>query len=251
MRILAALRERRVVQFLVAYAVSGFVALEAVDQFVERDILPEFAWGLVLIFYLTGFPATLVFSWFHGEKGAQDPPPIEIWLLSGMGLIAVVASVIFVRGDIEARGLVRAAAEGELDLRRIAVMYFDDLSSGGELGYPADGLIEAVIGNLAEVRTLDVISRNGVAPYKDADISRDSIARALGAGTLIEGNVEQRADRLILGVRVVDGLSGTDFNRASFELPADDLLAARDQLGQEISREDAARRLEARWPSPA
>ena len=52
-----------------------------------------------------------------------------------------------------------------LDLRRIAVLYFDDLSRNGELGYLADGLTEAVIDNLAQVRTLDVISKNGVARW--------------------------------------------------------------------------------------
>ena len=235
-RTIHVLRERRLLQFLGAYAVSGFVALEAVDQFVGRGILPELAYSLVLIFYLAGFPATLVFSWFHGEKGRQKSPATERWLLSGVALIAVVASVVVVRSDLSGRALRLEAAESELDLRRIAVLYFEDLSSGQELGYLADGLTEAVIDNLAQVRTLDVISRNGVAQYRNADISRDSIARALRAGTIIEGSVEQLADRLRLGVRLVDGLSGADFMRTSFELPAGELLAARDSLAQEVSR---------------
>ena len=236
MRLLEVLRERRVLPFISAYAVSGFVALEAVDQFVGRAILPELAYGIVLIFYLAGIPATLIIAWFHGEKGQQERPAIEIWLLSGVALMAVLASGVLVRSDMAARGLAAAAAESELDLRRVAVMYFDDLSSGGELAYLADGLTEAVIANLAQVRTLDVISRNGVEQYRDTEISRDSIARELRAGTIIEGSVEQVRDRLRLGVRLVDGLSGADFVRTSFELPADDILAARDSLGQEVSR---------------
>ena len=66
-------------QFLSVYAVSGFVALEVVDQFVGRAILPDLAYVLVLIFYLAGIPATLIVAWLHGEKGQQERPAVENW----------------------------------------------------------------------------------------------------------------------------------------------------------------------------
>jgi serine/threonine-protein kinase len=100
----------------------------------------------------------------------------------------------------------------------------------------ADGLTEGLIDQLAEVRTLDVISRNGVAPFRNGDVTRDSIARALEAGSLIEGSVEAVGDRLRVIARLVDGGSGADFDRASFELPAGQFLAAGDSVAQEVSR---------------
>lgn len=124
-----------------------------------------------------------------------------------------------------------------LDLRRVAVLYFDDLSPDSSLGFLADGLTEGLISQLSEVRTLDVISRNGVAPFRHSDLARDSVARALGAGTLVEGTVEPVRDRVRVAVRLVDGASGTDLlRRASFEQPSGNLLVIRDTLAVQVAR---------------
>src|SRR5207245_9257672 len=88
------------------------------------------------------------------------------------------------------------AAEGGLDPRHVAVLYFEDLSKDSSLGYLTDGLTEMLISQLAGVRTLAVTSRNGVAPYRANDLPRDSIARLLRAGPLVEGSVEHVGTRL-------------------------------------------------------
>ena len=236
MRVLAVLRERRLLQFLGAYAITGFVALEGVDQLVDHAILPELAYTLTLVFYLAGVPATLIFAWFHGQKGPQKMPRAEIWLLSGVLLLALVVNAAVVRNYLTARARNLEAADLGLDPRRIAVLYFNDLSKSQELAYLADGFTEALIDQLARVQGLDVISKNGVALYRQADIPRDSVARALGVGTLIEGSLEESGDRLRVNVRLVDGASGADFKRQSLEWPAGDLLAMRDELAEEVTR---------------
>jgi eukaryotic-like serine/threonine-protein kinase len=123
-----------------------------------------------------------------------------------------------------------AGPRGKLDPHRVAVLYFTDASSDSSLGYLADGLTEALIQDLRQVRALDVVSRSGVAPFRGAAVERDSIARALEAGTLVEGDVEHPGDRVRVTVRLVDGESGAYIQRGSFELPAGDQLAIRDSL---------------------
>ncbi len=130
-----------------------------------------------------------------------------------------------------------ATAPSSLDPRRIAVLYFDDLSPNRALQHVADGLTEGLIDQLAQVRELRVISRNGVAAFRDAAVSRDSVARALEAGTIVAGSVEPvGADRLRVTTRLIDGASGADFERASFVLPRADLLAVRDSTARDLSR---------------
>src|SRR5258705_2400392 len=121
-------------------------------------------------------------------------------------------------------------ASGGLDPHRVAVLYFADASPDSSLGYLADGLTEALIGDLGQVRTLDVVSRSGVAPFRGREVARDSVARALDAGTIVEGDVASAGRRGRGTVRLVDGESGADIRRQSFDLPAGDQLTIRDSL---------------------
>lgn len=230
------LRQRRIVQIVVGYAAAGFVALEAVDQFVERGILPEFAYPVVFIWYLIGFAASAIIGWFHGERGDQKAPAIETLLLSALGLLALGLSVPRVLAHFEQRAAVQAAAASRMDLQRVAVRYFDDLSAGGELAYLADGLTEDLIRQLGEVRALDVISRNGVAPFRGRALPPDSVARVLDAGTLVDGSVEAVGEAVRINVRLIDGEGGAEIRRAAFERPLAELLDIRDAAAGEVSR---------------
>ena len=128
-----------------------------------------------------------------------------------------------------------AGPGGGLDPRRIAVLYSDDLSRDSSLAYLADGLTETLIDELGPVKPLEVISRNGAARYRHASVSRDSVARALKVGSLVEGSVEEVGDRVRVTVRLVDGSSGADIDRQTFEQPKGNLLRIRDTLTQQVA----------------
>ena len=125
-------------------------------------------------------------------------------------------------------------AVGGLDSRNLAVLYFEDLSPDSSLAFVADGLTEALIGSLGRVQSLRVVSKTGVEAWRGSAVGEDSIARALQAGTLIKGTVEPVGTRLNLQVRLLD-FRGTELGRGGFQLPADNLLAVRDSLAQEVA----------------
>jgi len=155
-----------------------------------------------------------------GRSRWRRPIPVT----GGLLLLAAITWLVISR-----RGPARPSGTG-MDVRRVAVLYFQDQSPDSSLGYLADGLSEALIDQLSAIRALDVVSRGGVAPFRGRDVSRDSIARALGAGTLVEGAVEPIGSRARVTVRLVDGASGADVRRQSFELPIGAPLALRDSL---------------------
>jgi TolB-like protein len=153
----------------------------------------------------------------------------------------VVATLLIIGGGAWAglrhkAGPPPAALEtGGLDPHRVAVMYFQDFGAQDSMSYLAEGLTEGLIHQLGEVQTLDVISPNGVAQFRGDSTPPDSVARALSAGTLVQGGVERRGSKIRISVRLVDGASGTDYKRASFERPAGDLLQIQDSLVQEVA----------------
>ncbi|HEY7636074.1 MAG TPA: hypothetical protein VH763_11040, partial [Gemmatimonadales bacterium] len=128
-----------------------------------------------------------------------------------------------------------AADAGGLDAHRVAVLYFDSPGGSDSLHYLADGLTEGLIRQLSGVQTLDVISPNGVAPYRSDSIPRDSVARALNVGTLVQGGVERSGGRVRVTVRLIDGASGVDYKRASVDLPAANVLGIQDSLVQKVA----------------
>lgn len=229
------LRHRRIVQIVLGYAAAGWIVLEASNQFVERGVLPEFVYPLVLTWYLVGFPATAIIGWYHGEKGAQKAPALEVLLLSALGLLAVGLSLPRVLAYLDRQAVLEAAAQSRMNLQRVAVRYFDDLSTDGELRYLADGLTEDLIAELEGVRALDIVSRNGVEPFRGLEVPPDSVARALEAGTIVDGSVRPTGDDVRINVRLIDGESGAEIRRTAFERPMDDLLQVRDAVAEEVS----------------
>ena len=164
--------------------------------------------------------------------GARGRRPWRRELLAAtLVLIAALVAGLLIRP----RAAPRAGTEAELDARRVAVLYFEDLSPEKNLAYLADGLTEALIGELSRVAGLDVVSKNGVAPYRNPEIPRDSVGRALGAGTLVQGSVEHLGDRYRVSVRLIESGSGADFRRASFEQARGDLLKIRDTLAVKVA----------------
>ncbi|HET8648505.1 MAG TPA: protein kinase [Gemmatimonadales bacterium] len=127
------------------------------------------------------------------------------------------------------------AAAGGLDPHRIAVLYFEDFNPRDSLGYLADGLTQGLISELGEVQALQVISPNGVEPYRDANTPADSIARALQVGTLVRGGVERQGNKIRITVRLIDGASGVDYPPVTFERPDTNVIGIEGALVQQVA----------------
>ena len=234
MGIISELRERRIVQIVLSYLAAGWVFLEVINQFVERDVLPDVAYFVALVWFLVGIPAALLIGWNHGEKGHQTAPRSEVISLVVLALLAVgLSGYTVVRANTPAVDL----ADYGPDPNRIAVTYFD--SEREEHQPIANGLTEALIDQLSTVPALDVVSRNGVARFQGTDVSRDSIAEALNAGTLVGGFVESVGQQLRVSLRLYDGASGAPLPDGRVVLDPrrpDSLLQLIPELGEQASR---------------
>jgi TolB-like protein/tRNA A-37 threonylcarbamoyl transferase component Bud32 len=174
--------------------------------------------------------------------GVPEPmlAPVPVWrrpwAMAAMAVVLIGGG--FAAWKMSAGAGPTLAVAGDLPPNRIAVLYFEDASPAGDLEFLADGLTEGLIQALAPVQGLNVVSRNGVEPFRGTTISPDSIARALEAGTLVRGSVAPVGDKLRISLTLVDGNTGVDLpdSRTSFEGLATDLIGVSDSLAQEASR---------------
>ena len=155
-------------------------------------------------------------------------------MLIAAGVVAVAA---LTAGGLYARNRTakRASVTGGADLRRLAVLYLDDQSRDSSLRHVADGLTESLIAQLGDVDGLQVAPASAVAAYRGRDLSPDSIARVLNVGTLVRGNIERNGKELHVAVELVDGSTGSDIQRAGFNVAEGQFLHARDSLAAAVA----------------
>ncbi|HEV2672775.1 MAG TPA: serine/threonine-protein kinase [Gemmatimonadales bacterium] len=136
------------------------------------------------------------------------------------------------------RGTAKAGTgAGDADPRRIAVLYFEHRGDATRTQYLADGLTESLIHELSAVKVLQVISANGVRPFRNASnpVRPDSLRRALGVGTIVQGTVTEDGDRLRVDVALVDAASGTETKSTTLERPHTELFALQDTLSRSVA----------------
>ncbi|HEU4886131.1 MAG TPA: hypothetical protein VFT45_28085, partial [Longimicrobium sp.] len=136
-----------------------------------------------------------------------------------------------------ARGPAADAAQPaeRYDPRRIAVLYFDDQSPRGDLGYLAAGLTGALIDQLGGVPALQVVSRNGVKAYRDGEMSFDSLVARLRVGSVVEGSVQRAGDSVRVTVQLVDTNADKQLESRTVIRHAGDLFALEESVGEEVS----------------
>jgi TolB-like protein len=81
-------------------------------------------------------------------------------------------------------------------VQSLAVLPLENLSQDPEQEYFAEGITDALITELGQVSTLQVISRTSVRPYKNTEKSLPQIARELNAGMVVEGSVLRAGEKV-------------------------------------------------------
>jgi TolB-like protein len=232
---------RKVYATVATYVVAAALGLAATVLLIARLEGPEWVVRGVALLGVLGLPAVALLAWTFeiGRGGLRrygrvfEDPGAES--RTRVALAGLVLSSLAVAGGIS---LVRPPAIGELpDLpaNRVAVMYFEDSSPGRSLGYLVDGLTEGLIHELSGVRGLEVISRNGVRPFQHTTVQADSVARALNAGTLVQGSVSESEGQLRVKVELVDGATRTVLAAATVERPRGELFDLQDDLAERVS----------------
>ena len=155
-------------------------------------------------------------------------------------LIAAAAGALVLFGGASAwllanRDGTSTASSEEFRLRDIAVTYFEDQSRDGALRAVADGLTESLIDRLATVPVIKVRTRNAVLPFRGVDVPTDSIGRALGVGTLVQGYVESISRGGRIAVRLVDAASADVIGRKVFEFDSTNTLAVADSVAEQVA----------------
>ena len=122
-------------------------------------------------------------------------------------------------------------------VKAVAVLPLENLSHDPEQEYFADGMTDALITTLAQIRALRVISRTSVMRYKGARKSLPEIARELNVEAVIEGTVVRSGDRVRIGAQLIDAASDTHLWGRNYETDVRDVLSLQSDVARAIAHE--------------
>jgi TolB-like protein len=129
----------------------------------------------------------------------------------------------------------RASTPGPI--RSLAVLPLENLSGDPEQEYFADGMTEALTGDLGKIGSLRVISRTSAMQYKGARKPLPQIARELGVDAVIEGTVTRQGDRVRIAAQLIDGRTDEHLWAERYERPLRDVLELQSEVAKAIARE--------------
>jgi serine/threonine-protein kinase len=149
-------------------------------------------------------------------------------------LLALGAGVLYWRNGRAAKSERKPPVPGAI--QSIAVLPLENLSGDPKQDYFADGMTDALITELSQIRELRVISRTSVMQYKHTQKSLDQIAQELNVDAVVEGSVLRDGDRVRISAKLfqtnVEGALWAD----NFERNFTDILALQSDVATAIAR---------------
>ena len=121
-------------------------------------------------------------------------------------------------------------------IRSIAVLPLQNLSGNPEQDYLADGMTEALIGQLATIQGLRVMSRTSSMQFKGTRSSVPEIAKKLNVQAVVEGSVIRSGDRIRITAQLIQGDSDVHLWSGTFDRELRDVLALQSDVAQGIAR---------------
>jgi TolB-like protein/Flp pilus assembly protein TadD len=131
--------------------------------------------------------------------------------------------------------LLNRSVEQPTAVQSIAVLPLENLSGDPEQEYFADGMTEALIGNLAKIRALRVISRTSSMHYKGTQMSLPEIAQELNVDAIIEGSVMRSEDRIRITTQLIDVTTDSHLWSDTFDSAPSDIFSVQDEITANVA----------------
>jgi eukaryotic-like serine/threonine-protein kinase len=172
-----------------------------------------------------------------------------IWVASALVALMIAAVAYW-------KLLPKAATDSPI--RSLAVLPLENLSGDPAQDYFADGMTEALISDLSQVRALRVISRTSVMRYKGSRKSLQEIAGDLDVDAVVEGTVQRDGGRVRITARLIHVSKDALLRSFGYDRELADVLklqsevarAIADEIRVQVTAEERARLVAARRVKP-
>ena len=170
-----------------------------------------------------------------GTVESQAPPRVSFrkkrfWVVAGAALC-----VIAIAGWGWRLSRNRLTTPAVPPVRSLAVLPLENLSGDPLQEYLADGMTEELIGRLANIRGLRVISRTSAMHFKNTTLSVPEIAKTLGVDAIVEGSIIREGGEVRVHAELIRGATDEHIWAGEYQREYRSLLALQDEVTRNIT----------------
>ncbi|HJS23797.1 MAG TPA: tetratricopeptide repeat protein, partial [Pyrinomonadaceae bacterium] len=125
----------------------------------------------------------------------------------------------------------------QVAISSIMVLPLENLSGDPAEEYFADGMTDALIGDLARIGGLHVISRTSSMHYKGTKKSLPEIAREIKVDAVVEGTVQRSGDRVLIRAQLIHAPTDRHLWVGDYNRGMRDVLDLQSEIAQAIARQ--------------
>jgi TolB-like protein/predicted Zn-dependent protease len=232
------LKQRKLVQWSIAYVAGAFALLQGTDLVAQQFGWPEGLQRAITLALILGFFVTLVLAWYHGERGAQKVSGTELLVLAL--LLAVGSGLMWRFAGMPSKRTATAdqdapATASFAPAKSIAVLPFANLSSDKENEYFVAGMQDLILGKLADIGQLKVISRTSTLKYESRPDNLRQVAAELGVAHILEGSVQKAGNQVLINVQLIDARTDNHLWAETYQRTLDNIFGVEGEVAGKIA----------------
>ena len=154
----------------------------------------------------------------------------KLWLGSLIAASLALAGLVYVF-------FIRQNQPAQPTVTSIVVLPLENLSADPSEEYFADGMTDALIGDLARIGELRVISRTSSMHYKGTKKSLPEIARELKVDAVVEGTVQRSGDRVRIRAQLIHAATDQHLWVHTYERDMREIFELQSEIALAIARE--------------
>ena len=230
-------QRRKVYRVAAAYIIAAGFIIQIGSAVFPAWELPNWAFRLVVVLLLIGFPIALILAWAYDvtPQGIRATPTTSapgghrrrnLIMLIATGVIVSAAAGFFLLPRISASKIEKS----------IAVLPFQNLSDEKENAYFTDGMQDEIVTDLATIADLKVISRTSVMQYKSG-IARNlrEIGQQLGVANVVEGSVQRSGNHVRVNAQLIDARTDRHLWGQTYDRDLADVFAIQSEIAKAIA----------------
>ena len=151
---------------------------------------------------------------FFGSSPAPMPPPVAL-----------------------GQAQTNTPTQATLDTNRVVVLPFKTIGTSGktaDLGY---GLVSTLTSKLQPLQNLVVIAKESARKFKDSEQSPREIGQALGAGTIVIGEIQTSGDKIQVNIQLIDANTEAIGWGSIFTKNKDEFLDLQNEIATKLASE--------------